>query len=187
MFYLKLIFSVSLFCSAVFAVEGKEEAAATNETYSGKQDQNWETVQTNLAAVKAKLDTQASVVQTLILEKNSLKGEALSEKIGEIKKEHQKYEQMVFDYNKLNDEFLTKYPERGLKEKRIYKRAKMKSLDSFEDDVTLRGKVNRLHRKILNQYPKAFDSKNKNQNSAGVVSGTQKTDDNVTEPILYKK
>ncbi|MGZ3726958.1 MAG: hypothetical protein ACXWQQ_14230 [Pseudobdellovibrio sp.] len=124
-------------------------------------------------------------MQNLIIEKNSLKGDALADKIAEIKKQHQKYEQMVFDYNKLNDEFLTKYPERGLKEKRIYKRAKIKSLDSFEDDVTLRGKINKLHKKILTQYPHAFESKN--QKAVGTVSGTQKEEDDVTEPILYKK
>ena len=186
MFYLKLVLILSVFGSFALANEGKEEGAApVNEVYSGKQDQNWEAVQTNLAAAKAKLDAQSTVVQNLIIEKNALKGEALNEKIAEIKIQHQKYEKMVFDYNKLNDDFLTKYPERGLKEKRIYKRAKMKSLDSFEDDVTLRGKINKLHRKILTQYPKAFEGKNKN--TGGNVSGTQKADDNVTEPILYKK
>ena len=41
----------------------------------------------------------------------------------------------------------------------------MKSLDSFEDDVTLRGRMNKLHKKVLKQYPNASKSLENNNES----------------------
>jgi hypothetical protein len=167
-----------------FSQEDKNKAK--DEIYSGKQDQNWEVVQTQLTALKGKLDAQAAVVQNLISEKMNLKGEALQQKIEVIKKEHQVYEKLVFDYNNKNEEFLTRYPERGLKEKRIYKRVKIKSLDSFEDDLTLRGRMNKLHNKVLRQYPKSFTEKNKNQ-SKTASEATKSVSGDVTNSIKFNK
>lgn len=186
MFLFKLCLFLGLSFNAL-AQEKKVEGEAAYEVYSGKQDQSWEVVQQDLAALKAKLDTQATLLQNLISEKANLKGEALTTKIDEVKVEHKKYQKMVFDYNKLNEEFLTKYPERGLKEKRIYKRVKMKSLDTFEDDVTLRGKMNKLHNKIKKQYPKVFAEKKESAPVSGGTSESQKLDDKVTQPIQFKK
>jgi hypothetical protein len=166
--------------------EGATEAGSAQE-YSGKQDQKWEAVQTELTALKGKMEQQATLVQNLVAEKNNLKGEALREKLEQIKKEHQKYETLVYDYNQKNEEFLTRYPERGLKEKRVYKRVKMKSLDSFEDDVTLRGRMNKLHNKVLRQYPRAFAGE-KNKKESTAASGTATiTSGDVTNAIKLKK
>ena len=189
MYLTKFLLVLTLLSCTTFANEEHEKAegaAPVNEAYSGKQDQSWEAVQAEVGALKAKLDAQAIVVQNLIAEKENLKGEALSEKIDQIKKEHLKYEKLVFDYNVKNEEFLTRYPERGLKEKRIYKRVKTKSLSSFEDDVTLRGRMNKLHNKVLRQYPQAFKGeKNKNE-STGADKSKSKSGD-VTEAIKFDK
>ena len=187
MFFRSFLIIFPLLINVVFAQEKKQNQENVYEVYSGKQDQNWEVVQQELAASKAKLDTQAVLVQNLISEKNKLKGEALTLKIEEIKIEHHKYEKMVFDYNKLNEEYLTKYPERGLKEKRIYKRVKIKSLDSFEDDISIRGKMNKLHKKIKRQYPKVFADKKLNSIETKSTSATETSKDNVTQPIKFKK
>lgn len=190
MFCRKFLFAVLVLSPLLILAEESEDqkgAAAKEQIYSGKQDQNWELVQTQVTALKGKMDMQATVVQTLIAQKNSLTGEALQQKMEEIKVEHQKYERLVVEYNKKNEEFMTRYPERGLKEKRVYKRAKIKSLDAFEDDVTVRGRMNKLHNKVLKQYPRAFsDEKNKKESSAS--SGTTKSaSDDVTNAIKIKK
>lgn len=171
-----------------FANEKVEEVASAAEIYSGKQDQSWEHVQGEVVALKGKLDAQASVVQALVSEKMNLKGDALNAKIEDIKKEHVKYEKLVVEYNKKNEEFLTRYPERGLKAKRVYKRLKIKSLVAFEDDVTLSGRMNKLHKKVLQQYPKAFkeEEKNKNESTSGSENENKSSED-VTTPIYFKK
>ena len=157
------------------------------EKHSGKQDQSWELVQNELAALKTKMDAQFAVVNNLIAEKSNLKGEALTAKMTEIKKQHQQYEQMVVQYNKKNDEFLTRYPERGLKEKRVYKRVKIKSLDSFEDDLTFRGRMNKLHKKVLSQYPKSSGQDQNNNKSKTKADNSGESQKNVTDQIQFKK
>jgi leucyl aminopeptidase (aminopeptidase T) len=189
MFFHRFLFVVILGVAVMAAANEGESGAETpqSQVYSGKQDQSWEVVQTALTALKGKMEQQAAVVHNLIAEKNSLSGAALQQKMDQIKKEHQKYETLVYEYNQKNDEFLTRYPERGLKEKRVYKRVKMKSLDSFEDDVTLRGRMNKLHNKVLRQYPTAFaDQKNKKE-SMSTSQTTKSSSDDVTNSIKLKK
>jgi hypothetical protein len=168
--------------------ESQEGAAPANENYSGKQDQHWEIVQTELGALKSKVDAQAVVVEGLMAQKSLVKGEELSVLAENIKQQHRKYEDLVLDYNKKNDEFLTRYPERGLKEKRVYKRVKMKSLNNFEADVSMKARMRRLHDKVLKQYPGVVDT----QRSGVVNSPTHSSDvesskKDVTEPIKFKK
>ena len=184
---------VTLLCCNAMAEGGGEESskkgeAAANEHYSGKQDSDWEAIQQKLSAAKGKIDAQASVVQALIMDKDHLKGEELALKIEEIKKQHQKYLEMVSDYNKQNDDFLNRYPERGIKEKRVYKRVKMKSLDAFEDDVSVRGKMNKLHKKILKQYPRAVQAgEGKEKEKTAPTQSPSNGAADVTAPIEIKK
>lgn len=170
-----------------FALAQEQGQPVPEASYSGKQDQSWEVVQNELAALKTKMDAQFSVVNNLVAEKSNLKGEDLNAKMAEVKKQHQKYEQMVVEYNKKNDEFLTRYPERGLKEKRIYKRVKIKSLDSFEDDFTFRGRMNKLHKKVLSQYPKSSGQDKNNNKSNTKADGAGESQKNVTDQIQFKK
>lgn len=172
-----------------FANEGEEpkEGQTSQQVYSGKQDQNWELVQAQVTALKGKMEMQATLVQNLIAEKNSLSGQPLQQKMEQIKTEHQKYERLVVEYNNKNEEFLTRYPERGLKEKRVYKRAKIKSLDSFEDDVTVRGRMNKLHNKVLKQYPRAFAGEKNKKESSASSEPVKNASDDVTNAIKLKK
>lgn len=188
MFLRSFSMAIVLTFAASFALsqEQKPESAAP-EKYSGKQDQSWEIVQNELAASKTKMDAQFAVVNNLIAEKSNLKGEELTAKMADIKKQHQKYEQMVVEYNKKNDEFLTRYPERGLKEKRIYKRVKIKSLESFEDDFTFRGRMNKLHKKVLSQYPKSSGADQNNNKSNTKADNAGESQKNVTDQIQFKK
>jgi hypothetical protein len=94
---------------------------------------------------------------------------------------------MVVEYNKKNEEFLTRYPERGLKEKRVYKRMKIKSLESFEDDFTFRGRMNKLHKKVLSQYPKSSGKDQNNNKSNTQADNAGESQKNVTDQIQFKK
>jgi leucyl aminopeptidase (aminopeptidase T) len=189
MFLRRLVLLVMILCTVLTTVaeEGKKKEGAVAETYSGKQDQSWEVVQSELAALKTKMDVQFVLVNNLVAEKSNLKGEELSAKMAEVKKQHQKYEQLVVEYNKKNDEFMTRYPERGLKEKRIYKRVKIKSLDSFEDDFTFRGRMNKLHKKVLSQYPKSSGQNQNNNKSNTNADSADEPQNNVTDQIQFKK
>lgn len=121
-------------------------------------------------------------------QKSQVKGDELSALAENIKQQHRKYEDLVLDYNKKNDEFLTRYPERGLKEKRVYKRVKMKSLNNFEADVSMKARMRRLHDKVLKQYPGVVDTQRSGSpNSHAHSTDTQPSQKDVTEPIQLKK
>lgn len=192
MSYLKLIILLigllSLPALANEHEESREGAAPAIENYSGKQDQHWEVVQTELGALKSKVDAQAVVVEGLMAQKSQVKGDELSALAENIKLQHRKYEDLVLDYNKKNDEFLTRYPERGLKEKRVYKRVKMKSLNNFEADVSMKARMRRLHDKVLKQYPGVVDTQRSGSpNGHAQSTDTQNIQKDVTEPIQLKK
>lgn len=189
----KIIFSILLLlASGAVAQNQSEEPLGDAKEYSGKQSQDWEKIQTKLGTMKSKLDTQENVIKNLIAEKSALSGEAQAVKMEQLKLEHNKFEAMVNEYNKLNLEYQTKFPERGIKEKRIYNRMKSKSLQSFEDDQTIQGRVNKLNSKIISQYPKSVmeTKKKKLKKSEAAQEAAQevelKKEKDVTDQIILK-
>lgn len=199
-----------LICLLPFAMAeehgGGEAVKPENAEYSGKQTQEWSEVQTKLAALKGKVDSQDSVVKALIVEKSTLTGDNQIQKIDQLKKEHQKWQVMVEEYNKLNSEYETRFPEKGLKENRVYRRIDPKSIERIENDMTLEGRLARLQKKVFKQYPKTskqielekaqkqkiedakrvmrsnlMNSKKPDKNLSKPISG------DVTEPIILKK
>lgn len=178
----------------VLAQHAEEPAAASNaeKDYSGKQSLEWEKAQAELGTIKGKLDAQTGIVKGLLEKKSELKGEALDQNLDELKKEYQKLLQYTDEFNKLNMEYQTKYPERGTKEARIYKRIKPKSLQAMENEMTIQGRVNRLHSKILNQYPKNIQPVKKKKlikrsDDKTDSENTKKPDEvDVTDQIIFK-
>ncbi|MEQ1723409.1 MAG: hypothetical protein ABL930_09555 [Pseudobdellovibrio sp.] len=198
MSYLKFITSLFLvlFSTITSFAQTSEEAIDNNDKeYSGKQNQDWEKIQTKLGTMKSKLETQENIIKALIAEKLNLNGEALAVKMEQLKSEHYKFEKMVDEYNELNLQYLTKFPERGIKEKRIYTRMKSKSLQAFEDDQTLQGRVNKLQSKILTQYPKSTEQLKKKKKKPSdksldakknSIEPEVKKDKDVTDQIILK-
>lgn len=192
MFYRKIIFyALLLVASLAVAQQKAEESTEDNKDYSGKQNQDWEKIQTKLGTMKSKLDTQEAVIKALIAEKSELSGEAQTAKMEQLKLAHSKFETMVNEYNELNLEYQTKFPERGIKEKRIYTRMKSKSLQAFEEDQTIQGRVNKLNSKIQTQYPKAaLELKKKKQKKSDTTKEAPKDADSkekdVTDQIILK-
>ena len=176
------------------------------QEYSGKQTQEWSEVQNKLSTLKGKVDSQDAVVKNLIIEKSVLTGEQQAAKIEELKKEHKKWQALVADYNKLDEEYETKFPEKGIKESRVYKRISVKSIERIENDMTVEGRLLRLQKKVLNQYPKTAqrieqkkEQKRKLEEEKRVLRShlaeKNKTisipilnqSNDVTEPIILKK
>lgn len=192
MFYRKIIFYALLLVAAFAMAEQKaEESTDDGKDYSGKQNQDWEKIQTKLGTMKSKLDTQEAIIKALIAEKLELSGEAQAAKMEQLKLEHSKFETMVNEYNELNLEYQTKFPERGIKEKRIYTRMKNKSLQAFEEDQTIQGRVNKLNSKIQTQYPRAaLELKKKKQKKSETgkeaPKETESKEKDVTDQIILK-
>lgn len=188
----KFIICFYIFLTSALAIaKEKPVQIIDDKEYSGKQSSDWEKAQADLGTIKGKLESQEVLVANLISGKKQLSGEALALKMEELKKEYIKLKMLTEEYNKLNLEYLTKFPERGIKEKRIYKRIKTKSLQALEEDLTVQGRVNRLQNKILNQYPNAnlTDKKKKiNSEKKAEIENSKNSDvDEVTEQIIFNK
>lgn len=193
MFWIRVVLYLFLMTSAVSlyakeGAEGGETPASQNKDYSGSQSDEWEKVQTDLTARRGKIEVQESAIKTLLQQKVGLKGEQLSTKVEELKKEHAKLEQMTSEYNKLEEQYETRFPERGLKEPRIYVRRSIKSLETMEGELSLDDRVKRVQSKVLSQYTR---SKKKKKTSiitqASSEDQTEKKQPDVTDPIIYQK
>lgn len=191
-----LVGLLSLMGSISFASEAASTEAVEVKPYSGHQTQDWEKVQGRLTTLKAKVDAQEVLVKNLAAEKTKLQGQALVTKVEELKKEYATLRTVTAEYNQLNEEYLTKYPERGLKEKRIYPRIETKSLDAYENDMSVSGRVNRVHKKILQKYSRSKQEKaatpsevKEESTSSGESKNTQSAEPSgaVTDPIHYKQ
>lgn len=196
-----LIFNL-VFLSVLLRAEEKKEdpkdqkAALLKKDYSGKQGFEWEKAQAEVIAIKAKLEVQISTINAMMDEKNKLKGQALSDKIDQLKMEHEKLKVLMSDYNKLNSEFLTKYPERGIKDVRLYKRSQSKTQKKSDTEMSVGEKVNLVHQKILKQYSvEKSDSKKQqsvspampNNKARDEIKSDSDKDKGITDQLILKK
>jgi len=200
---------------------GGAAPAATEASahYSGKQSQAWSEIQTKLAALKAKVEAQEAVVKSLISSSHSTSGAGHGESqapaagghggggavvptvsgsvVELLRVEHQKWQQLVEEYNQLNHEYETKFPEKGIKESRVYQRLESSDLETFEKQMTVDEKINESHQKIIKQYPRAFKDKLDSSGSADVKKKKthqknkkaveSESENSVTDTILLKK
>lgn len=200
-------------------------AAAPAANFSGKQTQEWNEVQTKLSALKTKVEAQEALVKSLMVQKPgaheaapagggehgapaapsggghgesaSAAGNAdpMASRIEQLKKEHQKLQTMIADYNKMNAEYETKFPEKGLKESRIYRRLDPQAIRMDETASSYEEGVQRLQNKIMRQYPKASQNIKLEKKSKKPIAKIKDAEEkkelpktgDVTEQIILQK
>lgn len=180
---LKIVIAVFFIGINLNAVEGAsvKSESAEEKDYSGKQSSEWETVQKNLGAAKAKVLSQEQIVKALIVENKK------TDKTDEIKIEHTKLRNYVLEYNRLNDEYETRFPEKGIKEKRKYQRTEAKSVETLDKELSVQSQLELLHKKVLKKYPlKKSATKNKEKTKKAHQVEPAKPKD-VTDQIIFKK
>lgn len=196
MYLVSLLFALMLASSSTisFAQEHGESApveGATEKDFSGKQSLDWMEFQQKLAEQKGKLDSQKIVVEELIAAKSHVPADQRIEAAEELQIEHRKLLKMIDDYNQRSAEYETKFPEKGVKVARIYKRVDPKSIESIENDMTLEGRLSRLHGKVIRQYPRSAnqskDAKSKNKGHGQPAPPTKPVEKDVTDQIILQK
>lgn len=192
--------------------------------YSGKQNQDWAEIQTKLATLKAKLDAQEAVVKSLMGSSSHGSASHQAPSGGEhgapsaagnggagassanvnssevLKAEHKKWQNLILEYNTVQHEYETRYPEKGVKELRVYKRIEPSEIEDTQKEMTLEGRVNQLHQKIVKQYRPAIEpvvkSKKIKKNDLIKSEGgdeklslpkKNKTEPSVTDQIILQK
>lgn len=157
-----IIFSLNLFAAeheAEKPAEGHGAAgapAAVEKNYSGSQSDEWLKVQGQLTTLKGKVETQKTLVESLIAQK-AHGGHSTPEDEATLKKEHAAWIIMIDDYNKLSTNFQNRFPEKGAALGRIYKRIDPENIETLESQMTAEGRMKRLNTKIKKQYKQGGD------------------------------
>lgn len=173
--------------------QAETESAEAEKPYSGKQSSEWTEVQKKLSDYKSKLQAQDALVKSLISEKTKASVSSQRIKSKEIQLEHRKLKEMTEEYNRLSSEYDTKFPEKGVKENRIYKRTDVKSIEGIENELTAEGRLNKLHMRVLQQYPgvrKAVPKIKKSESSKSEpepIAAPIVNEKDLSEPIIFQK
>ena len=141
-----------LFFSQIILANSEPAHEKPPEDFSGAQSDQWSKIQTQLGQLKGKLDNQEKVVTELLKAKRSVEGAITPAEIDNISKQHEKLAELTKDYNKLLEEFLFRFPEKGQAANRKYIRHENQSLDEMEKNLSLEGRLKRLQKKIKAQY-----------------------------------
>jgi hypothetical protein len=188
MYSLKIVLFV-LFSASVLWANEEPKKEAKQEDFSGYQDDQWIKLQSNIGALKTKLDAQQVIVDQLILAKKTTNS-ATPEQIEKLKQEHEKLKELTVSYNAQLKNFETRYPEKGLDFKRKYKRKKSLSLEQMESTLTLEGRVKKLNKTIYNQYgyknPQAEQTKEEKKQQSESKKGETKGSE-VTDKLIIQK
>lgn len=196
LFNFKILFVLVLFIASkdVQANEGAKpeghgEAAgssAVSPEYSGKQDDSWMKLQTELVTDKTKLDAEQAIVTDLLLSKKNNKGRIGKDQVDQLNEHHKKLQEMIKDYNQKLSDFENKHPEKGQAFGRQYKRKKEQSLDQMENSLTLDGRIRKVNQKIKAQFEVVEESKpqkkNDSENNSSVNTKTPENASNKTKP-----
>lgn len=185
--------------------EKKAEEGGGSEHGGGgasKKKNEFMEVQSQVAALQAKVKAQSDMVINLIQHKAHEKNPA---KIAEINQELSHAYKELTETNKQYEQkralFLYRFPEKGLKTAdRRYQRIEMKSLQDMEKQVTLDSKIKVSLEKAKTKYHYQKKSKEPNSMESGLAGeadqshhseGQSKTDEkeipSLTEPIVIRK
>lgn len=194
----KLILSLFMLNSLSYAQDNagtSSDPALKSATFSGKQSEEWMSVQNQLVIAKGKVENQQKLVENLIQQKENLKGAALTAKIEELKAAHIELIRLIDNYNTLNSNFETKFPEKGAAVGRVYKRIDPANIEVIQNKMTLEGRLKRLNAKIKKQYPRSaegvVDPKKsedlKNIKKKNTLPDSKSDEVQVTDQIILQK
>ena len=162
------ILVIFLISSAGFAQSNKEKTPAqlaSEQKYSGSQNEDWSQVLNDLSSAKQKLineEVKLVNLQNAVQNKEKMTtAEALE--INAVEKNVKKYQK---EYDQKNSVYLSQYPERGLQQKRTYvrptteditndtKKGQPNDIGVDEKPQTVESQLGRLKSNIKKQYKK---------------------------------
>lgn len=190
-FYLSLLISLfGVMIDSSRANEAAKPAEAAQDVDKGQQQRNkeWMELTSQISGLKNKIKSKEESIKEIIKHKHHAKSKAEAEHaVNNLKEEHKELMKLEEEYNQNIQLMKYRYPDVGLTEKRKYERVKVKSLEDYEEQMTLEGKIKQSVQKIQEHYgikddhddaPKVKEDK-KNQGEEEV--------NNLAKPIIIRK
>lgn len=129
--------------------EGGGEAAKSEK--GGMPE--WAEIQNRLQTLRAKVTAKEKIVRELIRDKQNEKDARKSVEIVEnLKREHREFEAAAEEYEQQRNLLKYRFPEKGLKEERRYRRVDVRSLDEMETQMSMEGQLKKSLGKVRQQY-----------------------------------
>lgn len=155
---ISFLFSLIFAWMQVFANEGKPpEGAAAGETPQDKTQQErtkeWMDLSAQISSLKTKIAGKEDAIKDAIKHKQHASSKADAEHaVQTLLKEHGELKKLEEEYNEKTQLMKYRYPEVGITEKRKYERIKVKSLEDYEQMMSLEGEVKMSVIKIKEHY-----------------------------------
>jgi len=125
------------------------ELLTASHAYAGE----WSAHEANLKTQIVRIREKEKKIRELIEEKKKTRNKDDVEKLlGEIQKEHKELTKIYKEFDQEREHVRFEHPEHGDKTDRKYQAYKLKSLDDFEQEGGIDGKLNKTKIKMLERY-----------------------------------
>jgi hypothetical protein len=157
------------------AAEGKKAQTSVGGKGGDKGLPPWFQTEARIGELVAKVKAKEDSLEKLIQVKKSLKEGAPQTKstIEQIVKEHKELEELVGEYNKNLNLLKYRFPERGMKMERNYKKKEVQSVDNIEQAIGIDTKLSRSLNKARTQFGSSPDSSKEKSKKRSVVATPQ--------------
>lgn len=160
------------------------------ENYSGRQTQEWVELLNQLNGSKAKMEAQKKVVDELLLTKQKTTDVVKTQEvIKKLTEEHKKLNEYILEYESTRNKLRYRYPEKGIKELRVYERAETRSLNDYENSFSVEAKLTHAVEKMRKKYDRQSDSDKAKQEKIKIEKKNEsiKKNPQVTDTIILIK
>lgn len=157
------------------------------ESSSSSPPPEWTEIQNRLQTLKAKIVAKEKTVRSLIEAKGQNKDHKSFETL---KSEHAELLKLAEEYEQVRNVLRYRFPEKGMKEARRYRRIEVKSLGEMEQQVGLEGRLQSSLQKVRRQYTGSMDAQAQSHPESGRKPASEKansTEEKVLNPAVMSK
>lgn len=173
--------------------EEAKGGAKKEEIYSGRQTQEWVDLLNQLNAAKAKMEAQKKVVDDLLLSKqHTVDPKKVQEIVKKLTEEHKKLNENIQEYESMRSKLRYRYPEKGVKELRVYERVEARTLNEYENSFSVDARLSQAVEVMRNKYKSKEKNKKISPESKQIKTKEsekpqEKSNPEVTDSILMVK
>jgi hypothetical protein len=181
-----------LLSTAVLANEGKQAEGsagggeAPQDKASQERTKEWMELSAQISSLKTKIGGKEEAIKEAIKHKQHATSKADAEHaVQTLLKEHGELKKLEEEYNEKTQLMKYRYPEVGITEKRKYERIKVKSLEDYEQMMSLEGEVKKSVIKIKEHY--GIKDLDEEVNATKEPKDDPEENNKLSKPIIIRK
>lgn len=185
-FYVSILLSFEIFANEGKPPEGGGNAEVTPDKASQERTKEWMDLSSQISSLKTKISGKEEAIKEAIKHKHHATSKADAEHaVQTLLKEHSELKKLQEEYNEKTQLMKYRYPEVGVTEKRKYERIKVKSLDDYEQMMSLEGEVKKSVIKIKEHY--GIKDLDEDVNAPKEPKDDPEENNKLSKPIIIRK